>query len=63
MINEDTVIIPCKLTVSSRIMGKCDGQFFPSKKFNKKKQNPGHVEYFKKSELPKPPPDAGRVFG
>lgn len=49
--------------VSNGIMAKCDGQFFPSRKFDKTKNIQGYSGYFKKAELPKPPSDTNLQFG
>jgi len=48
--------------VSNGIMGKCDGHFFGSKRFNKAKGVPGYVGYFAKADLPVPPQDHLNLF-
>lgn len=48
--------------VSNGMMGKCEGQFFPTKKFDKSKHRQGYVGYFAKATLPDPPQDNLALF-
>lgn len=49
--------------ISNGLTAKCDGQLFPTIKFNKVGRRSGYVGYFAKATLPKAPDDSLKLFG